>query len=61
MKSLKSIWDERLYAVCSSSLLFGIFITKKYVVFNLTIFGTSQYDCVIETTEIFDFFPLINK
>ena len=28
---------------------------------KVTSFGTLKYDCVINTTEIFDFLPLINN
>ena len=61
MKSLVLISDERFIAICWSSLLFGIFIIKKWVVFNLTSFGILKYDCVIKTREIFNFLPLINN
>ena len=61
MKSLKSMSDEWSNAVCWSSLLFGIFIMKKCIVFNLTSFGTLKYDCVIKTREIINFLPLINN
>ena len=52
--------DEWLNAICWSSCLFGIFITKKSVVFSLTYFGTLKFDCVIKTREMFRFLPLIN-
>ena len=61
MKSLVSISDEWFNAICWSSLLFGIFAIKKWVVFSLTSFGTLKYDCVIKTREIFNFLPLINS
>ena len=31
------------------------------VEFILTSFGNLKYDCVMKTTEIFNFLPLINK
>ena len=34
---------------------------KKWVVFNVTSFGTLKYDCVIKTRETFNFLPLINN
>ena len=40
IKSLKSMSDEWFNAICWISLLFGIFIIKKYVVLSLTCFGT---------------------
>ena len=53
--------DEWFNAICWSSLLFGIFIIKKWVVFSLTSFGALKYDCVIKTREMFSFLPLINN
>ena len=53
--------DEWFSAICWSSLLFGIFMIKKWVEFNLTSFGTLKYDCVIKRREMFNFLPLINK
>ena len=44
-----------------SSLLFGIFMIKKCVEFNLTSFGTLKYDWVIKTIEILSFLSLINN
>ena len=61
MKSLVSMSDEWFSAICWSSLLFGIFMIKKWVEFSLTSFETLKYDCVIKTREIFDFLPLINN
>ena len=61
IKSLKSISDEWLIAISWSSLLFGILIMKKWVVFNLTSLGTLSYDWVIKTREIFNFLPLMNN
>ena len=61
MKPLKSIYDEWFNAVWWSSLLFGISIITKCVVFSLTSFGTSKYDCAIKTIEILSFLPLINN
>ena len=43
------------------ALLFGIFIIKIYAQFSLTCFGTLKYDCVIKTSEMFTFLPLINS
>ena len=40
MKSLKLMSDEWFSAICWSSLLFGIFMIKKWVEFSLTSFGT---------------------
>ena len=34
---------------------------KKRVEFSLTSFGTSKYDCLINTIEIFNFLPLISN
>ena len=34
---------------------------KKYVVFNVTCFGTRNYECVINTREMFNFLLLINN
>ena len=53
--------DEWFSGICWSSLLFGIFMIKKWVEFNLTSSGTLKYDCVIKTREMFNFLPLINK
>ena len=61
MKSLLLISDEWFIAICWSALLFGIFIIKTWVEFNLTSFGTLKYDYVIKTREIFNFLPLINN
>ena len=44
-----------------SSLLFGIFMIKKCIEFNLTSFGTLKYDWVIKTIEILSFLSLINN
>ena len=43
------------------ALLFGIFIIKIYAQFSPTCFGTLKYDCVIKTSEMFTFLPLINS
>ena len=48
-KSLLLISDEWFSAICWSSLLFGSFAIKKWVVFSLTSFGTLKYDWVIKT------------
>ena len=61
MKSLVLISDEWFNAICWSSLLFGIFMIKKWVEFSLTSFGTLKYDCVTKTREMFIFLPLINN
>ena len=53
--------DEWFNAICWSSLLFGIFITKKCAVFSLTSFGTLKYDCAIKTSEMCNLMPLINN
>ena len=50
MKSLKLMSGEWFSAICWSSLLFGIFVIKKWV---QTSFG--KYDCVIKTREMFNF------
>ena len=49
-----NIWWT-ISAICVSSLLFWIFVIKKWVVFSLISFGTLKYDCV------FNFLPLINN
>ena len=59
LKSLVLISDEWFSAICWSSLLFGIFAIKKWVVFSLTSFGTSKYDWVIKTRNIY--FSTSNK
>ena len=61
MRSLVFISDEWLNAVCWTSLLLGIFMIKKWVVFSLTSCATLKYDCVIKIREIFNFLPLINN
>ena len=61
IKSFETTSNERLYAICLSSLSFGIFLIKKCVVFSLTSFGTLKHDCVIKAREIFHFLPLINS
>ena len=53
--------DEWLSAICWSSLLFGSFMTKKWVEFSLTSFGTLKHNRAIKTREIFDFLPLIKN
>ena len=58
---LKSISEEWFNAIYWSSLLFGIFMMKKWVELSLTSFGTLKYDCVIKTREMFDILPLINN
>ena len=61
MKSLVLMPDEWFIAICWRSLLFGIFVMKKWVVFSLTFFGTLKYDFVINVREIFNFLALINN
>ena len=53
---LESIYDEWLYAVCSSSLLFGISIMKKCVVSSLTSFGTLEYESLTKKEKYLIFF-----
>ena len=53
--------DEWFISICWSSLLFGIFMIKKCVVFNLTSLVTLKYDYVIKTIEIFNLPPPINN
>ena len=53
--------DEWFSAICWSSLLFKIFITKKLVEFSLTSFGSLKYDYVIKTREMFNILPLVNN
>ena len=60
-KSLKSISGEWLIAICWSFFLFGTFIIKKDVEFSLTSLGTLKYYCVIKTSKMFSFLPLINS
>ena len=57
MKSLALMSDEWFIAISWSSLVFGIFKIKKWVVFSLTLFGTLKYDWVIKAREIFIFLP----
>ena len=54
IKFLNSRSDEWLYTICWSSL------SKKCIVFSLTCFGNSQYECVINTREMLSFIALIN-
>ena len=61
MKSLKLMSDEWFSAICWSSLLFRIFMIKKWVEFSLTSFGNLKYDWVIKTREMFNFLLLINN
>ena len=60
-RSLVLMSDEWFIAICWSSLLFGIFEKRKWVVFSLTSFGTLNYDWIIKTREVFNFLPLINN
>ena len=61
MKTLVLISDEWFRAISWSSLLFGIFAIKKWVILSLTSFGTLNYDCVIKVIEIYNFLPLITN
>ena len=54
-KSLKLTSDEWFSTICWSSLLFRIFMIKKWVEFSLTTFGTLKYDFLIKAREIFNF------
>ena len=56
MKPLKPISDELFNAICRSSLFLEIFITKTFVEFCLTSFGTLKYDFVIKRMAILSFF-----
>ena len=56
MKSLVLISDEWFNAICWSSVLFGIFMIKKWTVFSLTSLGTLKYDCVINQGKYLIFF-----
>ena len=53
--SLVLLSDEWFIAICWSSLLFGMFAMKKWLVFGLRSFGTLKYDWVIKTREMFNF------
>ena len=44
--------EELFNAIYWSSLLFGVFMIKKWVELSLTSFGTLKYDCVIKTREM---------
>ena len=44
IKSWKSATDEWLNAICCSSLLFGIFITKWCVEFSVIFFGKGKIE-----------------
>ena len=55
-KSLVLISDEWFIAICWSSLLFGIFAIKKWLVFSLTSFGTLKYDWVIKQEKYLIFY-----
>ena len=55
MKSLALLSDEWFNAICWSSLLFGIFAIKKWVLFSLTSFANLKYDCVVKAKEQFSF------
>ena len=60
-KSSVLISDEWFIAICWSSPLLKLFVIKKWVVFNLTSFGTLKYEWVIKTREVFNFLPLISN
>ena len=55
------MFDEWFSSICWNSLLFGIFMMKKWLKFSLTSFGTLRYDYVIKTREMFSFLPVINN
>ena len=55
------MFDEWFSPICWNSLLFGIFMMKKWLEFSLTSFGTLRYDYVIKTREMFSFLPVINN
>ena len=55
----KSTSDEWLGEICWSSRLLGIFIIKNCVVFSHTFFGSWNWDCKMNTKEIFCFRLLI--
>ena len=55
------MFDEWFSSICWNSLLFGIFMMKKWLEFSLTSFGTLRYDYVIKTREMFSFLPVINN
>ena len=44
--------DEWFNVIYWSSLLFKVFMIKKWVELSLTSFGTLKYDCVIKTREM---------
>ena len=60
-KSLVLISVQWFIGICWSSVLFGIFEIRKWVVLSLTSFGTLKYDWLIKTRQIFNFLPLINN
>ena len=55
----KSTWDKWLVEICWSPRLLGIFIIKNCVVFSHTFFGSWNWDCKMNTKEIFCFRLLI--
>ena len=55
------MFDEWFSSICWNSLLFGIFMMKKWLEFSLISFGTLRYDYVIKTKEMFSFLPVINN
>ena len=56
-----NVWLIIFNAIYWSSLLFGIFMFKKWVEFSLTYFSLLEFDCVIKTIKMFNFLPLINS
>ena len=46
------MFDEWFSSICWNSLLFGIFMMKKWLEFSLTSFGTLRYDYVIKTIRL---------
>ena len=58
---LNEMSHEWFSAICWISLVFGIFIIKKWVEFSLSSLGTLKYDCIIKTRKMFNFLLLINN
>ena len=56
IKSLNSVSENWLNSICWSSNLFGIFIKKYCVEFNLTFFGTVKENCLKQIREMFSYF-----
>ena len=61
IRFLRLISDEWFVAIYLSSLLFEIYVKKKWVVFSLKSLENLKYDCIIKTRVIFNFQPLINN